>query len=300
MKYTDESGELFGIDDLIAGTIGGIINLTVNIVEGNIDGNFWEVVGKGSAAFGSGFAAGALATYGPAGWAAGGAIIGSTNAWLSGSDPVQGAIMGGVTGLIGGTIGQYIGKGLTVMIGSANISSPVLNGFLGGGFGGGTTGAILNFSISLASGSSFDDALKQSGNGFVSGFITGSVAGAGGAYANAKTQGLNPWTGKAVAAKGGTGGVNRIYSARELLRRTAEPGPFHNFPESFNQTIFSQGTKTITPNFFRVGKPGLSNTGIMYELPGTINGTNGVFQIGVRPSVSGNTELIMHRFFKPY
>tara|TARA_R110002020_G_scaffold466285_2_gene688737 strand:- start:2390 stop:2788 length:399 start_codon:yes stop_codon:yes gene_type:complete len=102
------------------------------------------------------------------------------------------------------------------------------------------------------------------------------------------------------AAKTGAGGVNRIYSARELLRRTAEPGPFHNFPESFNQAIFTQGTKTAAPNFFKVSKPGLSNTGIMYELPGTVNGTDRIFQIGVRPTISGNTELIMHRFFKPY
>lgn len=38
----------------------------------------------------------------------------------------------------------------------------------------------------------------------------------------------------AAAAKTSTQGVNRIYSARELVRRAAEPGPFHNFPESFN------------------------------------------------------------------
>ena len=31
---------------------------------------------------------------------------------------------------------------------------------------------------------------------------------------------------------------NRIYSARELIRRAVEIGPFHNFPESFNRQIF--------------------------------------------------------------
>ena len=34
---------------------------------------------------------------------------------------------------------------------------------------------------------------------------------------------------------------NRIYSTRELMRRAAEPGPFHNFPESFNEHIFRAG-----------------------------------------------------------
>lgn len=31
------------------------------------------------------------------------------------------------------------------MIGSANITSPVLNGFIRGGLGGGVTGSVLNF-----------------------------------------------------------------------------------------------------------------------------------------------------------
>jgi len=92
---------------------------------------------------------------------------------------------------------------------------------------------------------------------------------------------------------------NRIYSARELMRRAAEPGPFHNFPESFNQQIFEQGSRTVTPNFWRTAKPGLSNDSVMYQLRGTVNGVEGTFEIGVRPSVSGNTEVIMHRFFRP-
>jgi hypothetical protein len=104
---------------------------------------------------------------------------------------------------------------------------------------------------------------------------------------------------KGVTRLAAKGGVNRIYSARELIRRSAEPGPFHNFPESFNKTIFESGSKTISPNYFNVAKPGLSNTNILYKYPGTVNGTNGFFEIGVRPSLSGNTELIMHRFFNP-
>lgn len=102
-----------------------------------------------------------------------------------------------------------------------------------------------------------------------------------------------------VSSAASSQGVNRIYSSRELLRRAAEPGPFHNFPEYLNEAIFS-GSRTVTPNFFRVAKPGLSNTNILYQMPGTLNGARGVFEIGVRPSLSGNTELIMHRFFRPY
>jgi hypothetical protein len=98
---------------------------------------------------------------------------------------------------------------------------------------------------------------------------------------------------------GGIQGINRIYSARELIRRAAEPGPFHNFPEHFNNIIFENGTKTITYNYFKVAKPGLSDTNILYKYPGTINGIPGFFEIGVRPSLSGSTEVIMHRFFNP-
>lgn len=94
-------------------------------------------------------------------------------------------------------------------------------------------------------------------------------------------------------------GPNRIYSSRVLLRSAEESGPFHNFPESFNQQIFDQGTRTVTPNFWRTPKTGLGNDSIMYRLPGSVNGVEGTFEIGVRPSVSGNTEVIMHRFFRP-
>lgn len=91
---------------------------------------------------------------------------------------------------------------------------------------------------------------------------------------------------------------SRIYSARELIRRAEESGPYHNFPESLNRQIFQQGTRTVTPNFFNFARPGLTRDGVMYELRGSVNGTGGTFQIGVRPSISGNIEVIGHRFFK--
>ncbi len=102
-----------------------------------------------------------------------------------------------------------------------------------------------------------------------------------------------------VAPSATASGPNRIYSSRVLMRSAEESGPFHNFPESYNQQILNQGTRTVTPNFWRTAKPGLSNDSIMYRLPGSVNGVEGSFEIGVRPSVSGNTEVINHRFFRP-
>lgn len=79
---------------------------------------------------------------------------------------------------------------------------------------------------------------------------------------------------------------NRIYSARELVRRVEEPGPFHNFPGSFDETIFKGRRMVISDNY------------VLYTHRGTINGYSGTFEIGVRPSPSGRTEIIRHRFFR--
>lgn len=94
-------------------------------------------------------------------------------------------------------------------------------------------------------------------------------------------------------------GAASVYSARELLRRSTDPGSFHNFPESFNRTLFDQGARTVTPNHWRTARPGLSNDSVMYRLRGSVNGREGVFELGTRPSVSGNTEVIIHRTFVP-
>lgn len=68
--------------------------------------------------------------------------------------------------------------------------------------------------------------------------------------------------------------TNKIYSARVLQRMADEPGPFHNFPGSFDETIFSQGAWTVNPGYFNKAKPNLSNDSVLYRLPGEVNGLN--------------------------
>ena len=80
---------------------------------------------------------------------------------------------------------------------------------------------------------------------------------------------------------------NRIYSARVLERAAEEPGPYHNFPESFDAEIVNGDKKVISDSY------------TLYTRRGEINGVEGTFEIGVRPSASGRTETIVHRFFKP-
>jgi len=121
----------------------------------------------------------------------------------------------------------------------------------------------------------------------------------------------------------------RMYSARELLRRAEEPGPFHNFPETFNDDIFLNGNRRIISNSYveyslpgevvLPGKPVFAQESIPFSTIKSTNGQSsivnanestiigytpsktvqGVFEIGVEPSATGRVEVIQHRFFRP-
>ncbi len=83
------------------------------------------------------------------------------------------------------------------------------------------------------------------------------------------------------------GNPNRINSSRVLLRETTDTGPHHNFPSYFDDAIYAGNRQTISSNY------------VLYSQRGYINNTAGVFEIGVRPSASGRTEIVVHRFFRP-
>jgi hypothetical protein len=55
----------------------------------------------------------------------------------------------------------------------------------------------------------------------------------------------------------------------------------------------------VQPGYFNKPKAGLGNDSINYQLPGSINGRDGTYEIFTRPSVSSRTEVVMHRFFRP-
>lgn len=196
LKYTDLNGEWLGIDDIIAGVIGGVFNLGMNIYQGNLHGGFWNILGQGTAAFGAGFAAGTLSLYGPAGWVAGGAILGSTNSWLSGGNleaVAQGTLLGAVSGFAGGYIGQYASQSMSVVVGSMNISSPILQSTLAGALGGTVAGGVTGGVISFFTGG---DVMKGITQGAIMGAATGTITGGVAGYRNATKNGINPWNGK--------------------------------------------------------------------------------------------------------
>ncbi|MBD0372900.1 MAG: S8 family serine peptidase [Pyrinomonadaceae bacterium] len=112
--------------------------------------------------------------------------------------------------------------------------------------------------------------------GFAAGGMLGGARGGAGGAGEGAVEG---------AVEGGARTPARIYSARVLIRSTVDR--FHDWPQSFDRLIF-QGQRTV-----------ISDSYILYTRPGAINGVQGVFEIGVRPSASGATEVIVHRFFRP-
>lgn len=67
---------------------------------------------------------------------------------------------------------------------------------------------------------------------------------------------------------------------------------------SFDELIFERGTRTVLGGWYQKVKTLLSNDQIQYRLPGQIHGYKGTFEIFTRPSISGRTELIVHRFLQ--
>ena len=123
LKYTDPSGEMFGVDDIVAAAIAGaIINGFVQTATGNVQ-NFGDwchasLIGAAGGALGAGiggavagsigiggFCSGAVA--GAAGGAAGGFVSGAGNAWLGGASLGQGLGAG------------FCGAGVGVLSGAA-------------------------------------------------------------------------------------------------------------------------------------------------------------------------------------
>jgi hypothetical protein len=63
-----------------------------------------------------------------------------------------------------------------------------------------------------------------------------------------------------------------------------DPGPYHNFPTSFDEQIINDGGVTVTND-----NPEYTQ----YELPGSLNGTDGNYEVGL--DGDGN---VVHRCFR--
>lgn len=198
LKYSDITGEWFGIDDLIACAVGGVVNLGVNLISGDI-----HSFGQGVASFFLGAAAGEVALYGQAEISAllvgaGNSIInqGFTNGWnnirwgdvaIAGGMSVAFSTLGGeISSLYSNQVDQFFG----------GISNEVLRKTLSSGTVSSLTGFTLESSLTLANGGSLSDALNAGLQGAGTGFVSGALNGFGTGIREARHNKTSPWTGE--------------------------------------------------------------------------------------------------------
>jgi hypothetical protein len=202
LRYTDSTGEWFGIDDLIAAIIGGTVNLVINMVQGNVH-NF----AQGASYFGIGATSGVLTIYvGP--WA-GGALIGAGNnfvtqgfssgSWnwgnISGQQMLFNGVVGGLTGQIAFSLGSVISPGVSNL--TSGLGGQAIQQGLTQGITGSAVGFTMNTGFALLNGESISDALKTGGGGALMGLAVGTVSGVASGMRTAYKANENPWSGKA-------------------------------------------------------------------------------------------------------
>ena len=179
LKYTDPSGELFGIDDIAVFLFGGTFNLVSGLITGSVN-SFWH----GAELFAVGGAA-ALATeyVGPAAGAiivgGGNSIVnqGNTNGWsnINWTDVGTSAIMSCLTS----AAGQYLTSTYSGFFDkfTNGISNEIIGNTLNQGLANSLSGFTLSSVMSLATGASLDNALEKGWHSAVEGAVTGAASG---------------------------------------------------------------------------------------------------------------------------
>ena len=207
LKYTDPSGEYAILDDVFSILLGGVVNLGVNLIDGNIKGDVWSVLGKSFAAFGAGAINGwgmLYPQFGGCVW--GGAVTGATNSWLAGQtgwNIVNSAAIGGVTSFIGGKIGELATSKIRSLIienvnVSININSPLLKGMILGSAAGGVSNGVGCFVVGFMTTGNLWKALDAASHGLLNGVAVGAISGGVSALKTARQERVSPWTGEDI------------------------------------------------------------------------------------------------------
>nr|WP_314555928.1 RHS repeat-associated core domain-containing protein [uncultured Capnocytophaga sp.] len=197
LLYTDPTGEWFVIDDAIAMLVGGVVNLTINAIQGNVT-SFWSGLGY----FAVGVGAGAASLYG--GPLAAGAVLGlgnnitsqvSQNGWsnISLTSAIIDTGIGMGSAYLGGQISSKFSGVFSKVFNS--ISSPILKNVLISGTSNAASGFLLSAGISFAYTKDFDQALKDGVKGAGYGLVLGSALGVVQGFQYAREKGVNPWNG---------------------------------------------------------------------------------------------------------
>lgn len=181
LKYTDPSGELFGIDDLLIGAIGGITNLVSNLMTGDVH-SFWH----GVSLFGTGAFAGIATLY--AGPTAGAFILGSGNSIINQGftkgfnnikfgDVLFSGGMSAATGFFGQGLSQYFSGTINKL--TSNISNNIIRNTLNGVICNSLSGFGLGTLFALGQGQGLSESLHQGLNSAAQGAVIGAITGAG-------------------------------------------------------------------------------------------------------------------------
>ncbi|WP_195350456.1 RHS repeat-associated core domain-containing protein [Bacteroides nordii] len=268
LLYTDPTGEYFLIDDLISAIIGGVVNVVINVVQGNV-----HSFGQGAAFFGAGALSGVITIY--VGPIAGAAVLGASNNILSQGfnngwgniswDQVgSSAVMGAATSYLGASLGNALSGPIQNL--TSGIASPVLREALTQGALNATTGFALSTGMALGTGSSLGDALKQGGQGAAFGVASGVISGA--------VKGVGEVAQAKKAAQGGTNSVYQGTDAEGKVRYVGitERDPNVRFNEHLNSGTNRAGLK-YTP---------VPGTGNLPRMPARIMEQNLINKYGMQ------------------
>jgi len=215
--------------------------------------------------------------------------------------PIGAAMIGGALLSAGGSAGIQ-----KITTGSVDYKQVAVAGIVGGAAGGLGAGAgmFVGGAGRIATASPW-----------IRGAAMGGTEGLVGGAANRGLHGDNPFdplgmgidllTGGAAGDVGGHLGaaqpVTRVDSERVLARAMQEPGPYHNFPRSFDDAIYAGDRNVVSRTYVQYSERGGIGQPGRYDLdpPRPARSSDGRYEIGVRPSMFGRTETVTHRFFRP-
>lgn len=198
LKYTDPSGEYFGIDDLIGMGVCGTINVVSNLLSGDVH-SVWQ----GLALFGAGAVSFEISSYASplvgAGFlsAANSAINQGFNNGVNNINWDQvgnAALMGTISAYVGGFIGEKLSQPISNLM--EDIASPILRESLTQSTLNSASGFIVTTTMTLGSGSSWEEALQAGGKAALMGFATGAINGTVSGFLIAERDHISPWTGE--------------------------------------------------------------------------------------------------------
>ena len=179
LKYTDPSGEWFGLDDIFCFCVGGAINFTLNLIEGNVK-SLWH----GVALFAVGGLAGECALYGHPIEGAG--LIGFGNSVLNqgftnGFNHIDWTQVGISSSMSLGTyaLGGIISESMSGVVGhlTSKISDTILKNVVDEAICNSVSGFALGTTLALVNGEKLGKALLSGLSDAGTGAVIGSVSG---------------------------------------------------------------------------------------------------------------------------